>query len=362
MSKELFGQPYFSRFTARASLLIFMLMTQDISHPQNELMKAIRYERYGSADQALYLDIPKPQPKEDELLIKVQAASVNPLDWRKLRADPAMIRLSDGLFKPKPTVLGADIAGTVQAVGSKVTQFKPGDRVFGEIGHGGFAEYACSSEKNLALIPESVSFENAAALPVAGQTALQGLRDYGQLQAGQDVLINGASGGIGTYAVQIAKVFGAEVTGVCSQRNLELIHALGADHSIDYSSTPVTGTGKRYDLILDAVGNLSVADFRRGLKPQGKAIVAGFSSVPKMLFQIGLLGFVVSKTTKFQISPMLAKVKQKDLEDLASWLKTQQIKSVIDKTYTLAKTPQALSYLEKKHARGKLIIHVAHPQ
>lgn len=320
-------------------------------------MKAIVYTEYGSPDVLHLKDRGKPTPEADEVLIKVHAAAANPLDWHKLRASPFFVRFSEGLLKPKHTVLGADIAGRVEAVGRGVTQFKVGDEVFGDVAAGGFAEYVCSAENRLAHKPVNVSFEEAAAIPVAALTALQGLRDYGQLRAGQGVLINGASGGVGTYAVQLAKVFGAEVTGVCSTRNLELVRSLGADHVIDYTKTDFTRTDRRYDLVFDAVGNLSAAAYKRALTPKGRAVVAGFTTLPRM-FQVALLGAITSKTSKRTISPMLATVKQEDLATLAELFQQGKVRSVIDRCYPLTDVPEAMGYLETGRARGKVVIKV----
>src|SRR3990172_5073039 len=234
-------------------------------------MKAIVYTKYGPPDILRLKDIEKPTPKEDDVLVKVHAASANPLDWHRMRGAPFLVRLMDGLFKPKNPKLGADVAGRVEAVGRNIEQFKPGDEVFGisRGGAGAFAEYVCARENALALKPANISFEEAAAVPVAAFTALQGLRDKGQIQSGQKVLINGASGGVGTFAVQIAKSFEAEVTGVCSTRNLDMVRSIGADHVIDYTRDDFTKNGQRYDLILDAAAYRSVSDYRRALSPQG---------------------------------------------------------------------------------------------
>lgn len=321
-------------------------------------MKAVVYTSYGPPDGLQLREVEKPTPEDEEILIKVYAAAVNPLDWHKLRASPFFVRFSEGLLKPNRPVLGADIAGRVEAVGSKVTQFKVGDEVFGEVSGGGFAEYVCGAENHLAHKPAKVSFEEAAAVPVAALTALQGLRDHGQLRAGQKVLINGASGGVGTYAVQLAKIFGADVTGVCSTRNLELVRAIGADQVIDYTETNVTRTGRRYDLILDAVGNLNAAGYRRILTSEGRAVVAGFTTLSRMLFQVVLLGSITSKTSRRKIQPMLAAVKREDLATLAKLLEQGKVKSIIDSCYPLADTPKALDYLETGRARGKVVISV----
>ena len=318
-------------------------------------MKAIVYTEYGSPDVLQFKEVAKPMPKANEVLIKIHAASANPADWHLMRAEPFLARFANGLLKPKNTRLGADVAGRVEAVGSKVTQFQLGDEVFGEM-HldvlGTFAEYLCAPEALLALKPAKLTFEQAAAVPLAAFTALQGLRDKGQIQPGQKVLINGASGGVGTFAVQIAKAFGAaEVTGVCSTRNLDLVRSIGADHVIDYSKEDFTKNGQRYDLIFDAVGNRSVTDLRRALTPNGICAVAGFTSLSR-LFQVMLLGGK-------QIGLMAtANANQKDLLIIKDLLEAGKVVPVIDRTYPLAQTADAIRYLETGRARGKVVITV----
>jgi len=255
-------------------------------------MKAILYTRYGSPDVLQLKDVEKPMPKHNQVLVKVHAASANPADWHLMRAEPFLARFANGLLKPKNTRLGADVAGRVEAVGSNVTRFQVGDDVFGELPLnelGSFAEYVCAPEELLALKPARLTFEQAAAVPLAAFTALQGLRNKGHIQPGQSVLINGASGGVGTFAVQIAKSFGTEVTGVCSTRNLDMVRSIGADHVIDYTQADFTKTNQQYDLIFDAVGNRSVSDYKRALRPNGICAVAGFTSLSR-LFQIMFLG------------------------------------------------------------------------
>jgi len=318
-------------------------------------MKAIVYTEYGSPDVLQFKEVAKPMPKANEVLIKIHAASANPADWHLMRAEPFLARFANGLLKPKNTRLGADVAGRVEAVGSKVTQFQLGDEVFGEM-HldvlGTFAEYLCAPEALLALKPAKLTFEQAAAVPLAAFTALQGLRDKGQIQPGQKVLINGASGGVGTFAVQIAKAFGAaEVTGVCSTRNLDLVRSIGADHVIDYSKEDFTKNGQRYDLIFDAVGNRSVTDLRRALTPAGICAVAGFTNLAR-LFQVMLLGGK-------QIGLMAtANANQKDLLIIKDLLEAGKVVPVIDRTYPLAQTADAIRYLETGRARGKVVITV----
>ncbi len=321
-------------------------------------MKAILFNKYGSPDVLQLAEVEKPVPIDDQVLVKVIAASANPLDWHRMRAAPFLVRLSDGFLKPKDPRLGADVAGIVEAVGAAVTEFKPGDEVFGEIGSGSFAEYACTREKSLVLKPAKVSFEAAAAAPVVGFTALQGLRDAGKIQAGQKVLINGAAGGIGTFAVQLAKSYGTEVTGVCSTRNMDLVRSIGADHVVDYTREDFTRTGQQYDLIYDTIGNRSVSDYRRALKPQGKCVIAGFSSLPR-LFEHMLLGPKTSRNSDKKVGMMgVANPNKEDLLCIRDILETGKVVPVIDRRYPLQETAEAIRYLETLHARGKVIIHV----
>ena len=317
-------------------------------------MKAFVYTEYGSPDVLQLKEVEKPAPKDNEVLVKVYAASVNPADWHLMRAEPFLARLENGLRKPKNTKLGADVAGRVEAVGKNVSQFQAGDDVFGELPLnvlGSFAEYVCAHEDALALKPARLTFEQAAAVPLAAFTALQGLRDKGQIRQGQKVLVNGAAGGVGTFAVQIAKSFGTEVTGVCSTRNLDMVRSIGADHVIDYTQEDFTRTGQRYDLIFDAVGNRSVSDYRRALSPNGICAVAGFTSLSR-LFQIMLLG---GKNIGLMET---ARGNKKDLLILKELLEAGKIVPVIDRTYPLREVPEAIRYLETKHARGKVVIKV----
>lgn len=324
-------------------------------------MKAIIYTKYGSPDVLQYKDVEKPTPKDNEVLVKIHAASANPLDWRLMRAAPFLARLENGLFKPKQTKLGADIAGRVEAVGSSVTQFQPGDAVFGDIwlnGLGGFAEYGCTREETLVLKPTSISFETAAAVPLAGLTALQGLRDKGQIQPGQKVLINGASGGVGTLAVQIAKSFGAEVTGVCSTRNLDIVRSIGADHVIDYTQEDFTTNGQQVDLIFCAVGNRSISDYKRALKPQGVCVIAGFTTL-RLMFEHLILGPRRSKADGQRVGMMgTVRPNQEDLTVVKELLEAGKVVPVIDRCYPLSETAEAIRYLEAGHAKGKVVITV----
>ena len=322
-------------------------------------MKAIVYTKYGSPDNLELKDVEKPAPKDDEVLVKVYAVSVNAADLHLLRADPFLIRLSSGLQKPKNTILGSDIAGRVEEVGKNVKQFKPGDEVFGDIsacGWGGFAEYACARENALVLKPAKISFEEAAAVPMAAVTALQGLRTFGQIQPGQKVLINGASGGVGTFAVQIAKSFGAEVTGVCSTAKLDMVRSIGADHVIDYTQEDFTQNGHRYDLILAANGYHPISDYRRVLTPNGTYVMTGGSmdQMTEAMFQ----GSWISMTGSQKMGNLLAKPNNADLAFMKELLEAGKVKPVIDRTYPLSETVEAIRYLEEGHAQGKVVITV----
>jgi NADPH:quinone reductase-like Zn-dependent oxidoreductase len=316
-------------------------------------MKAIVYSQYGSPDVLRLAEVPKPTPKDDEVLIKVHAAATNPADWHLMRAEPFFARFETGLFKPENPILGLDVAGVVEAVGSGVKHFKPGDAVFGGGSvnmSGGFAEYTTVRHDLVAMKPENVSFVEAASTLVVGFTAIQGLRDSGKIQAGQHVLINGASGGVGTFAVQYAKDCGAEVTGVCSTRNLDLVRSLGADHVIDYTKNDFADN--QYDLIFDCVGNRSVADMARALNDDGKAVVAGFTTIPNLLAAV-----VFGKLAKKDIGLMgTAEAKHDDLMLIQQLLAEGRVKAVIDRTYPFEETAEAMRYLETGHARGKVMI------
>jgi NADPH:quinone reductase-like Zn-dependent oxidoreductase len=326
---------------------------------QDDQMKAIIYTRYGSPDVLGLREVAKPTPKDDEVLIKVRAASVNSADLHLLRADPFLTRLYSGPLKPKFNILGADVAGKVETVGKSVKQFKPGDDVFGDISGctwGGFAEYVCAREKALVMKPANISFEQAAAAPMAAVTALQGLRDKGRIQPGQKVLINGASGGVGTFAVQIAKHFGAEVTAVCSTENLEKARSIGADHVIDYTREDFTRNGQSYELIFAANGNRSISDYRRALSPNGIYVMSGGSMA--QLSDAMLQGPWISMTGNKKMGNSLAKPNQADLAFVKGLLESGKIVPVIDRTYALGDVPEALHYLEAGHARGKVVITV----
>lgn len=321
-------------------------------------MKAIRHTEYGSPDVLQFTDRDKPTPSNDEVLVKVHSTSANPLDWHLMRGEPYIARIGNGFTKPQDQWRGADIAGIVEAVGSNVKKFKLGDAVFGEVSGSGFAEYVSVPEIKLVLKPENISFDEAAAVPVAALTALQGLRNEGQIRSGQKVLINGASGGVGTFAVQIAKSFGTEVTGVCSTRNLDMVQSIGADHVVDYTKEDFTRNGQSYDLIFDAVGNRSTFDLKRALSPNGRCVVAGFTTLPR-LFSIVILGALVTKFGSQRIGLMeTAHSDEGDLNALKELLETGKVKPVIDRRYPLSETAEAVRYLEKGHAQGKVIVTV----
>jgi NADPH:quinone reductase-like Zn-dependent oxidoreductase len=323
-------------------------------------MKAIVYHKYGSPDVLQCEEVERPTAGDDQVLIKVRAASVNPLDWHFMRGTPYLIRIMTGLRKPKITRLGVDLAGQVEAVGRNVTQFKPGDEVFGAC-EGAFAEYACASESALVMKPDNVTFEQAASLNVAAVTALQALRDKGQIQPGHKVLINGAAGGVGTFAVQIAKSFGADVTGVCSTRNVEMVRSIGADQVIDYTQEDFTKSGQRYDLILDTVGNRSLSACRRAMSLRGIYVIVGgpdgrwLGPLAPFLKALLLSPFVSQSLVMF-----MAKRSKEDLTVMHELMKSGKVTPVIDRSYTLSEVPEAIRYLEEGHARGKVVIILEH--
>lgn len=320
-------------------------------------MKAAVYRRYGPPDVVQITEVEKPVPNDNEVLIKVRAAGVNPYDWHFMRGIPYPVRLAAGLGGPKDARLGVDVAGQVEAVGNNVTEFKPGDAVFG-VCRGAFAEYACASESKLVPKPDNVTFEQAASVPIAAFTALQGLRDKGGIQPAQNVLINGASGGVGTFAVQIAKSFGANATGVCSSRNVDMVRSIGADRVIDYTREDFTTGTRRYDVILDCVGNYPLSAFRRVLRSKGVYVQAGG---PTGAWMIGFLlrlmqGLVVSRFASQTFVIVGAKSNKADLAALHDLMKSGKVTPVIDKHYTLPEVPEAIRYLETGHARGKVVI------
>jgi NADPH:quinone reductase-like Zn-dependent oxidoreductase len=320
-----------------------------------ETMKAVIYTKYGPPDVLQVREIEKPVPKDNEVLVEVRAASVNAYDWRFLRGKPVVMRLLGGLRKPRHPVAGADLAGRVEAVGAGVKGLRPGDEVFG-CQRGAFAEYVCVPEDRLAVKPASMTFEDAAALPMAGLTALQALRDRGRIQPGLKVLIYGAGGGVGTFAVQIAKTFGAEVTAVCGPGNLGLVRSIGADWVIDYTTDDVFMSGERYDLILAVNGSRSIFAYRRSLSPCGIWVVAGGSLA--QLLQGLLLGPVLSRFGRKKMGSMLARINTRDLDVLSALQQSGKIKPVVEKRYPLSEVSEAVRYLEGGHARGKVIVTV----
>jgi NADPH:quinone reductase-like Zn-dependent oxidoreductase len=324
-------------------------------------VKAIVYEKYGSADVLELREIDKPAVPDGSMLVRVRAASANPVDWYTMTGRPYLMRLQDGLRKPKDTGLRTDFAGTVEAVGGNVSRFRPGDEVFGRAG--AFAEYVCLSEDGAVVAkPANLTFEQAAAVPVAAITALQGLRDKGQLEAGQKVVINGASGGVGTFAVQIAKALGAEVTGVCSTRNVELVRSLGADHVVDYTRDDFTLSGQRYDLMLDSAGSRSWSDCKRVLADKATLVLVGASKGNRLL---GPLSHIVkvrlaaaARRSSQKVVFLVANMNQADLLVLHDLLEAGKVRPVIDRQYELSEISEALAYLGAGHAQGKVVISV----
>lgn len=317
-------------------------------------MKAIYYEKYGQPEDLQLVEVTKPAPKHNEVLVKVHAASINYVDWQVLRGESLMLRMMNGLFKPKKNIPGDDLAGTVESIGTEVKLFKPGDEVFGFSDCGAFAEFCSTTEDTLALKPAQVSFEAAAVVPTAGLTALQGLRDKGQIKPGHKVLIVGASGGVGTYAVQIAKHFGAEVTGLCSTEKMDLVHSIGADKIIDYTKQDFTKNGQLYDLIFSVGGSYSILAYERALNPGGKYICAGGSAT--QYFQALLLGPIIAAKGRKKITSMYSDVNEEDLEFLVELIETGKISPVIDKRYSLNRVPEALSYYGDGNVQGKIVI------
>ncbi len=321
-------------------------------------MKAVVYTEYGPPDVLKLEEVAKPSPTDDEVLIKVQAVSVNRSDWEGLRGKPLYARMG-GLIKPNNRILGSDIAGTVEAVGKDVKQFKPGDEVFGLMLNygGGFAEYACTSGKAFALKPARMTFEEAAAIPQTAFIALQGIREKGQVQPGQKVLINGAGGGTDTFAIQLAKLYGAEVTGVDNTGKMDFVRSLGADHVIDYTKEDFTKNGQQYDLILDVIAHQSVFAYQRALAPNGSCFMVG-GSVAAM-FQSLFLGSWIRRTSGKKISILMVQIDAKDLVYMTELIESGKVVTVIDKRYSLSEAAEALRYLGEGHAKGKVVITVA---
>jgi len=322
-------------------------------------MKAIVFDRYGSADVLELKDIERPVVHDDDVLIRVRAASANTLDWHNMRGEPFIMRPQSGLRGPKRHVLGNDVAGEVEEVGKNVTGFRSGDEVIGDV-NGSFAEYVCVTKAPLGLKPVKLTFEQAAAVPVAGVTALQGLRKHGRMQPGQKVLIIGASGGVGTFAVQIAKSFGAEVTGVCSTRNVELVRSLGADHVIDYTQEDFTRGQRRYDLIFQLAGTRSPSACRRALTSKGTLVLSSGESRGRWIGPTGRIirGIVLSRFVSQEIVTFLAERSAEDLGTLKELVDAGNVTPVIDRTYPLSEVPEAIRYLEEGYARGKVVITV----
>jgi len=326
-----------------------------------DAMKAIEYTEYGPPDVLKLKEVERPTPKDDEVLVKVQAASINHTDWYIVTGEPFIARLWSGLLEPKYKIPGGDIAGQVEAVGVNAKQFQPGDEVYGDkaaCGWGAFAEYACVPENELVVKPSNITFEEAAAVPQAGVSALQALRDEGQIQPGQRVLINGASGGVGTFGVQIAKSFGAEVTGVCSTGKLDLVSSIGADHVIDYTRDDFTKSGQRYDLILATGGFHPISDYKRALSPEGIYVMIGGSTAQKM--QALLLGPWISMSGSKKIRSLDGKPNQKDLVFINELLEAGKVVPVIDRHFQLSEVPEAFRYFGKGNNLGKVVISVEH--
>lgn len=332
-------------------------------------MKAMAYHDYGSPDVLQCEEVEMPSPKGSQVLVKVRAAAVNPLDCGLMKGQPYFMRFLFGFPKPRVTRPGRDVAGKVQAVGPGVTQFKPGDEVFGVCTAGGwlnkcdgaFAEYACTLETGLAMKPNNMTFDQAASAPIAALTALQGLRDKGQIKQGQKVLINGAAGGVGTFAVQIAKAFGAEVTGVCSTRNVEMVRRIGADHVVDYTQTDFTKSAEKYDLIFDLVGNHSFVELRRVLVPHGIFVGAGVVGAPKSI--VGMVGglvstIVVSFFVSQKYATFVAKANTNDLNAIRGLMASGKVIPVVDRVFDLSETAEAMRYQDQGHARGKVVIAI----
>ena len=324
-------------------------------------MKAIVYHKYGSLDVLRLEEIQKPTPGDDEVLVKIHASCVNYANLAQVRGKPFLVRLWTGFLKPKYKIPGGDIAGRIEAVGKNIKQFQPGDEVFGDLsgcGFGGFAEYVSVPENALVLKPVNMTFEEAAAVPQAALVALQGLRDKGKIQTGQKVLIYGASGGIGTFAVQIAKYFGAEVTGMCSTRNLNMVRSIGADRVIDYTQEDFTQNEQHYDLILATAGYRSIFDYKRALSPRGIYVATGGSTMAQ-IFQAMLLGPLISTGSK-KLGNLHHRINQKDLVFMKELIEAGKVKPIIDRRYPLSEVAKALRYYGEGHARGKVVITVEH--
>ncbi len=325
------------------------------AHIQKEMkMKAFVYHEYGGPEVLQLTEVERPNPQMDEVLVKIHAISVNPAEWHSLAATNVIVRAAEGLRKPKKPILGADFSGIVQAVGADVSGFQAGDAVYGRSQKGGFAEYVAIPQHRMAMKPGNLSFAEAAAVPLGSLTALQGLRKGG-IKAGQRVLINGASGGIGTFMVQLARIFEAEVTGVCSTRNVEMVHSLGAQEVIDYTREALVNGRRPFDLVLDNVGNLTVSDYQKLLTPGGACVVIGFEDMGR-LFHILTRGTLVSLTSSQTIGVINTNTNQADLDYIRGLIEAEEIRVVIDRCYPFTELPEAMGYLSKKHARGKVVV------
>lgn len=324
------------------------------------VMRAITYRHYGPPDVLECVEVATPEPADDEVLVRVRAASVNPLDWHFMRGSPFVVRIMTGIFRPKDGRLGVDLAGVVEAAGASVTRFRPGDEVLGA-SRGTVAEVVSAPESRLVAKPDNITFEEAAAVPIAGITALQGLRDKGRIQAGQKVLVIGAAGGVGTFAVQIAKSYGAQVTGVCSTRNVEMVTLIGADHVVDYTRDDFSTSGEQYDIVLDCIGNRTLSECRRVMSERGIHVAVGGDD--RLLSM--LLGFVWANLLSMFVSQrfvsFLAAIRGKDLAVLAGLMEDGKVAPTIDRRYPLEQAAEAIRYLETMHARGKVIISMDAP-
>jgi NADPH:quinone reductase-like Zn-dependent oxidoreductase len=363
LAKKILGVVFLLITLAVVLLAVTLSYNSDCGEPtalagDGQRMKAIMYHCYGSPDVLKLEDVEMPTPADNEVLVKVHAASVNPLDWHYMRGSPYIMRMESGIGAPKDTRLGVDYSGTVVSVGQSVTRFQIGDEVFGGR-NGAFAEYLTAREDRAIIRkPPNISFEQAASVPIAALTALQGLRDKGQLQAGQKVLINGASGGVGTFAVQIAKSMGAEVTGVCSTRNADMVRSLGADHVIDYTQENFTEGATQYDLILDMVGNHSLLALRDVLKPDGRLVIIGGSSEGNFLGAMTrpINALLLSPFVSQSMGMMIAELNPEDLAVMSELMQSGKVTPVIDRSYSLSEVPDAIRYVEEGHARGKVIV------
>jgi NADPH:quinone reductase-like Zn-dependent oxidoreductase len=323
-------------------------------------MKAITYHRYGAPEVLQFREVDDPVVGDDEVLVRVRAASANPRDWHFMRGLPAFMRLQFGLRRPKHSGLGSDIAGQVEAVGANVTRFRPGDEVYADVVMGGFAEYATVPEALLVPKPANLSFEQAAAVPLAAVTALQGLRDHGRVQPGQKVLVVGAAGGVGSFAVQLAKWLGAEVTGVCSTAKVDLVRSLGADHVVDYTREDVTRGGRTYDLVFQLAGTASPSDLRRALAPRGTLLLSSGESDGRLIGPVDRIikALLLAPFVRQRLVPFVAKRSAEDLQLITELIEAGKVTPVIDRTYPLSDVPEAIRHLEQGHARGKVVITV----